>query len=404
MTVTASARPRHWSSRNMKAGNGLGNRITFQPGPFDDEPLSLATCSPPTGTEGIGKRPGTSPSSATETRDGAPPSPTPPLPPKSARRLLRRPHSHANFAASGYSRPEEKLLSLSTIHSCGEFEVAPSTANRHHAPAEQQPMSREFEAPAARFQRNELGGQILRDSTITGTTHHRREGGKITSKWPDEILRVETLVADRTPAVPNNNANNNHHNQNNNCGSGSRDGSRDGAAKPDNKKQEQGVAAQVPFQRPLGPTLPPSPVSSLPSPSPSLSSSSPPPKSASKNPALGIFNFFSRGRRPNAATLSPSSSMRTSTDLSTSSLDAASPSRLFIEPGGKGIVPQIDAPISASNGGDRVSSCCTEMIVWNVFGIRIIDKEFFFLLTFPPAGGICPMRRSYSESHRQQRD
>lgn len=95
------------------------------------------------------------------------------------------------------------------------------------------------------------------------------------------------------------------------------------------------------------------------------STSTPPPKS--RNLILGKFNLFSRGRKSNA-TNSPSSSSPSPTAPTVFSLDFSSRSTSledsplsdsmntnFIEQGGKGIVPQTDAPTAASNGGERVS-------------------------------------------------
>jgi hypothetical protein len=72
---------------------------------------------------------------------------------------------------------------------------------------------------------------------------------------------------------------------------------------------------------------------------------------------------LSRGRRSNATTSqagtpSPRAPTIFSIDFSRSNSleDSSSPDKMsFIEQGGKGIVPGIDAPTSASNGGERVS-------------------------------------------------
>lgn len=82
---------------------------------------------------------------------------------------------------------------------------------------------------------------------------------------------------------------------------------------------------------------------------------------------LEKFSFLSRSRRSNATssqvgTPSPSPTAPTVFSLDSSrssSLEdstSQSPEKMsFIEQGGRGIVPQIDAPTSASNGGERVS-------------------------------------------------
>jgi hypothetical protein len=91
------------------------------------------------------------------------------------------------------------------------------------------------------------------------------------------------------------------------------------------------------------------------------------PPSKSKRLILGKLTFLSRsGKRSGPASGSgsvpgsPSTVAPTlfSLDLSRDTTPASSPSpeRMnFIEMGGKGIVPQTDAPTSASNGGERVS-------------------------------------------------
>lgn len=65
-----------------------------------------------------------------------------------------------------------------------------------------------------------------------------------------------------------------------------------------------------------------------------------------------IFSFFSRSRRGtgDGAPLSPPGSGPTSPPAS-----RGAPAPKYIEAGGKGIGPQVDAPTSASNAGDRVS-------------------------------------------------
>ncbi|RSM15368.1 hypothetical protein CEP52_000931 [Fusarium oligoseptatum] len=76
---------------------------------------------------------------------------------------------------------------------------------------------------------------------------------------------------------------------------------------------------------------------------------------------LDRFPFLSRGRRSNATTSqagtpSPRAPTIFSIDFSRSNSleDYSSPDKMsFIEQGGKGIVPGIDAPTSASNGGER---------------------------------------------------
>lgn len=65
-----------------------------------------------------------------------------------------------------------------------------------------------------------------------------------------------------------------------------------------------------------------------------------------------LFSFFSRGRKEGSplSPLSPPASVPSSPPAS-----RADVAPRFIEPGGRGIVPQVDAPTSASNAGDRVS-------------------------------------------------
>ncbi|KAK3685970.1 hypothetical protein B0T22DRAFT_236188 [Podospora appendiculata] len=97
-----------------------------------------------------------------------------------------------------------------------------------------------------------------------------------------------------------------------------------------------------------------------PPPSPSFSSLKP------KSPVLGKMPFLNRGRKTHASALSPTSSISLHSPISPSSsiaasvdlgqmgnLDSGSGSRNFIGVGGKGIVPQTDAPRSASNFADR---------------------------------------------------
>lgn len=62
-----------------------------------------------------------------------------------------------------------------------------------------------------------------------------------------------------------------------------------------------------------------------------------------------LFSFFSRGRKESSPT-SPPVSVPASPRGS-----RADGAPRGIEPGGRGIVPQVDAPTSASNAGDRVS-------------------------------------------------
>lgn len=93
----------------------------------------------------------------------------------------------------------------------------------------------------------------------------------------------------------------------------------------------------------------------------------PPPPPRPKFLILEKFSFLSRSRRSNATssqvgTPSPSPTAPTVFSLDSSrssSLEdstSQSPEKMsFIEQGGRGIVPQIDAPTSASNGGERVS-------------------------------------------------
>lgn len=79
--------------------------------------------------------------------------------------------------------------------------------------------------------------------------------------------------------------------------------------------------------------------------------------------SLDKLSFFSRGGRSNApisqaGTPSPRAPTIFSVDFSCPGTSEPTPSldkMGFIEQGGKGIVPGIDAPTSASNGGDRVS-------------------------------------------------
>jgi hypothetical protein len=76
---------------------------------------------------------------------------------------------------------------------------------------------------------------------------------------------------------------------------------------------------------------------------------------------LEKFAFFTRSRRSNtshATSMSPLSSTAASIvgDYSrATSLEPSPPPKNFIERGGKGLVPQTDAPASASNSRDRVS-------------------------------------------------
>lgn len=134
-----------------------------------------------------------------------------------------------------------------------------------------------------------------------------------TARWAEDVARVEA-EAGRVPA----------------------------------EKEKQRFAGRIPPQM-------------VPSPPPSLHSNK------AKSPALGIFNILSRGRKSNAASLSPTaSSMRSSTDISNAdSLDSALLPKAFIEPAGKSIVPQTDAPVSASNGAERVSQA--QQLTWFVY-------------------------------------
>ncbi|KJZ75023.1 hypothetical protein HIM_05509 [Hirsutella minnesotensis 3608] len=90
---------------------------------------------------------------------------------------------------------------------------------------------------------------------------------------------------------------------------------------------------------------------------------------AGRRPLFDKFAFLSRARRSNAkavsqpgtpSTVAPSIFSPTLASVSqysrSSSVDDSSsspPKMSFIEPGGKGIVPQFDAPTSAINGGER---------------------------------------------------
>ncbi|KAM5342458.1 hypothetical protein ACJ41O_013424 [Fusarium nematophilum] len=87
---------------------------------------------------------------------------------------------------------------------------------------------------------------------------------------------------------------------------------------------------------------------------------------------LDRLPFLSRGRRSNAATSqagtpSPRAPTIFSVDFSRPNSPDASPSpdkMSFIEQGGKGIVPGIDAPTSASNGGERrVTVRCLSSVI-----------------------------------------
>jgi hypothetical protein len=96
-----------------------------------------------------------------------------------------------------------------------------------------------------------------------------------------------------------------------------------------------------------------------------------------KSPVLEKFHFFGRGRRSNAShttisTLtnptSPSTSLSTPSSAATSmDFTHAMDSPRFIEVGGKGIVPQVDAPLTASNAGERVSF--PFFLVWRIAGM-----------------------------------
>ncbi|KAK0720644.1 hypothetical protein B0H67DRAFT_198250 [Lasiosphaeris hirsuta] len=116
-------------------------------------------------------------------------------------------------------------------------------------------------------------------------------------------------------------------------------------------------------------------LSAPPSPSPSLSLSPSPSPSSSfslkpRSPVLEKLSFLTRGRRVHGAALSPTSSISLRSPVSPTisptssigaSVDFGRPSGLepssmppqFIEPGGRGLVPQMDALRGASNGVDR---------------------------------------------------
>ena len=86
------------------------------------------------------------------------------------------------------------------------------------------------------------------------------------------------------------------------------------------------------------------------------------PQPKARSPVLEKFSFLSRSRRSNAShatTMSPISSTTASIvgDYSRATSLEPSPSpKTYIEPGGRGIVPQTDAPTSASNAKERVST------------------------------------------------
>lgn len=100
----------------------------------------------------------------------------------------------------------------------------------------------------------------------------------------------------------------------------------------------------------------------------------PPPKP--KRQLLDKLIFFSRGKRSTGASqpgtpstivsaiFSPATSHSSRDSIgepATPSLPGLSAFKMsFIAPGGKGVVPQTDAPVSASNGGERVSRPKTE--------------------------------------------
>jgi hypothetical protein len=98
----------------------------------------------------------------------------------------------------------------------------------------------------------------------------------------------------------------------------------------------------------------------------------------SRSPVFERFAFFTRGRKTNGKSLtptsstggslgssfsstviSPTSSMGVSVDVGNTQInDKSEPTampRRFIQPGGRGVVPQMDAPRGASNGAERVS-------------------------------------------------
>lgn len=72
------------------------------------------------------------------------------------------------------------------------------------------------------------------------------------------------------------------------------------------------------------------------------------PKSKIKSP---IFAFLSRSRKGDLVSAAPASPGRAS---ETPQLGRPAASPRFIEAGGRGVVPQIDAPVSASNSAERV--------------------------------------------------
>jgi hypothetical protein len=75
-----------------------------------------------------------------------------------------------------------------------------------------------------------------------------------------------------------------------------------------------------------------------------------------RSPVFEKLNSLVRGRKSNTSMLSPALSSYTSPDYgSVSTPDTMLSPWSVIEHGGKGMAPQMDAPISASNGGERVS-------------------------------------------------
>jgi multidrug efflux pump subunit AcrA (membrane-fusion protein) len=82
---------------------------------------------------------------------------------------------------------------------------------------------------------------------------------------------------------------------------------------------------------------------------------SPPPPPPPTTSPRDKLRFFGR-KRAETKTSPPATAERESTSVSLSTTRSNEPPQ-GIEQGGGGIVPQIDAPISASNAGERVSLC-----------------------------------------------